>query len=354
MKFGVFLPNGSNGYIPSTTSPRYLPTWQHNLDITIEAERQGLDFVLSMMKFRGFGGSSGYWDACLESFTLMSGLAAATTRIGLFPSVTLLSTHPAVAARMIATIDDISGGRCGLNIVTGWNKPEYTQMGLWRGDDYFDRRYEYAADYLAIVKALWRDGRVTHKSEFFDLDDCSVLPVPRREIPIVCAGQSSKGIAFTAGFGDQNFVIADPPALKAIVDKVHAAAAERGRRVGTYALLSLIIAPTDAAAKRIGDDIVAGADTGAIANILASAALDTNVGGTADRMKAGLSMPLETGNIAFMGFPVIHGSPATVAAKLDDIAAETGVDGMLFSWPDFVPGIRDFGEQVLPRMRHAA
>lgn len=351
MKFGVFLPNGSNGYIPSTASPRYLPTWQHNLDITVEAERQGLDFVLSMMKFRGFGGESGYWDACLESFTLMAALAAATSRIGLFPSVTLLSTHPAVAARMIATIDDISGGRCGLNIVTGWNKPEYTQMGLWRGDEYFERRYEYAAEYLDIVKTLWRDGSVTRHSEFFDLEDCSVLPRPSREIPIVCAGQSPKGVAFTAAHGDQNFVIAHPPALKAIVDDVRAAAAANGRRVGTYALFGLIIAPTDAEARQIGDDIVAGADTGAIANILASAALDTNVGGTADRMKAGLSMPLETGNIAFMGFPVIYGSPATVAAKIDEVAAETGIDGMLFSWPDFVPGIRDFGASVMPLLR---
>lgn len=351
MKFGVFLPNGSNGYIPSTTSPRYLPTFEHNLAITLEAERQGLDFVLSMMKYRGFGGASGYWDACLESFTLMAGLAAATQRIGLFPSVTLLAHHPALCARMIATIDDMSGGRCGLNIVTGWNKPEYTQMGLWRGDDYYERRYEYAADYLSIVKTLWRNGRVTHRSEFFDLDDCIVLPQPGRSIPIVCAGQSQKGIEFTAKMGDHNFVIAHPPALKQIVERVREAAARHQRTVGTYALLGLVIAPTDAEAKRIGEDIIAGADEGAIANILASAALDTNRGGTSDRMKAGLSLPLDEGNIAFMGFPVIHGAPATVAARLDDIAAETGVDGMLFSWPDFVSGIRDFGEQVLPRLK---
>ena len=144
MKFGVFLPNGSNGYIPSKASPVYLPAYAHNKAITLEAERLGLDFVLSMMKFKGFGGETGYWDACLESFTLMSALAAETTRIGLFPSVTLLSAHPPVVARMIATLDDISEGRCGLNIVTGWNKPEYTQMGLWRGDEYYDRRYDYA------------------------------------------------------------------------------------------------------------------------------------------------------------------------------------------------------------------
>ena len=131
---------------------------------------------------------------------------------------------------------------------------------------------------------------------------------------------------------------------------MHATAAQLGRRVGTYALLGLIIASTDAEARGIGERIIAGADQGAIANIIASANMDTNVGGTSDRMKEALSLPLDDGNIAFMGFPIIHGSPATVAARLDEIAAETGVDGMLFSWPDFVPGIRDFGEKVMPKL----
>ncbi|MFQ3666944.1 MAG: LLM class flavin-dependent oxidoreductase [Sphingomonadaceae bacterium] len=353
MKFGVFLPNGSNGYIPSAGAPVYLPTWEHNLAITREAERQELDFVLSMMKYRGFGGETGYWDACLETFTLMAGLAAATSRIGLFPSVTLLAHHPALAARMVATIDQISGGRCGLNIVTGWNRPEYVQMGLWPGDSHYERRYELAADYLGIVKALWRDGRVTHSSEFYQLDDCTVTPHPGRELPIVCAGQSPKGVAFTAAHGDHNFVMAHPAKLRAIVEGVKAEAAKHGRKVGTYALFGLIIADTDAEAHAIGERIIAGADKGAIANILASAALDTNVGGTADRMKEALELPMGEGNIAFMSFPVIWGSPATVAAKIDEVAAATGIDGMLFSWPDFVPGIRDFGEKVRPLLRCA-
>lgn len=147
--------------------------------------------------------------------------------------------------------------------------------------------------------------------------------------------------------GDHNFVMAHPSRLKAIVDNVKAKAVGHGRIVGTYALLGLVIAPTDAEARGIAED----ADQGAIANILASAAMDTDVGGTADRMKEALSLPIEEGNIAFMSFPVIAGSPATVAARLDEIAAETGVDGMLFSWPDFVPGVRAFGEQVRPLMR---
>lgn len=350
MKFGVFLPNGSNGYIPSAGSPVYRPTFQHNLDITLEAEKQGLDFVLSMMKYRGFGGETGYWDACLESFTLMAGLAAQTSRIGLFPSVTVLAHHPALCARMIATIDDISKGRCGLNIVTGWNKPEYVQMGLWRGDEYYDRRYEFASDYLTIVKQIWCEGRVTHHSEFFDLDDCIVEPRPSREIPIVCAGQSPKGQEFTATMGDHNFVIAHPEALPGIVAGVKEKAAVHGRNVGTYGLFHLIIADTDEEAEAIGNEIVAKGDRGAIENILASAALDTNVGGTSDRMKQGLSLSLEHGNMALMGIPAIYGSATTVGEKIDAIARSTGIDGMLFSWPDFVTGIRDFGEKVMPHL----
>ncbi len=349
MQFGIFLPNGSNGYIPSKGSPVYLPTYEHNLAITLEAERQGFDFVLSMMKYRGFGGETGYWDACLESFTLMAGLAAATTKIGLFPSVTLLAHHPALCARMVATIDDISNGRGGLNIVTGWNKPEYVQMGLWKGDEYFERRYEFAADYLTIVKDLWRDGRTTHHSEFFDLEDCAVLPTPGREIPVVCAGQSPKGQDFTARMGDRNFVIADPAALKGIVESVKGKARSYGRQVGTYGLFHLIIAETDEKARQTGEAIIAAGDKGAITNILASAALDTNKGGTSDRLKQGLSLPLDMGNAAFMGIPVIHGSPETVARKIADIEQETKVDGILFSCPDFEAGIRQFGQEVMPR-----
>lgn len=350
MKFGVFLPNGSNGYIPSAGSPVYLPTFEHNKQISIEAEKQGLDFVLSMMKYRGFGGDTGYWDACLESFTLMSGIAAVTNKIGLFPSISLLSQHPAVVARMVATIDDISGGRCGLNIVTGWNKPEYVQMGLWRGDEYYEQRYEFAADYLSIMRGLWRDGKITHESPYFNLDDCRCLPTPSREIPIVCAGQSPRGKQFVADMADQQFVMTDVATLKDSVRDINARAAESGRNVGIYALFHMIIADTDAQAAAIGQEIIDQADSGALENILASAALDTNTGGTSDQLKAGLKQTIDDGNLAFMGIPVIHGSADTVAAKIKQISADTGIDGMLFSWPDFVQGVRDFGEKVMPQL----
>lgn len=348
MKFGVFLPNGSNGYIPSAGSPVYQPTYQHNLAISQSAERYGLNFVLSMMKFKGFGGETGYWDSCLESFTLMAGIAAATDKIGLFPSISILSQHPAVVARMIATIDDISGGRCGLNIVTGWNRPEYTQMGMWPGDQHYQRRYEYAAEYVQILKSLWQTGSASFDGEFFTLDDCSVLPKPSHDIPLVCAGQSPAGREFVAEFANHQFVLTSEANLISSVDDIRAKARHHARQVGVYALFHMVVADTDAAAQEQVDAIIDGADQGAIANILASAGLDTNQGGTADQLKAALSQGVEDGNMAFMGIPVIYGSPATVAERIRAIEVATGIDGMLFSWPDFVAGLESFGEDVMP------
>lgn len=351
MKFGVFLPNGSNGYIPSAASPVYEPTYQHNLDISLAAERQGLDFVLSMMKFRGFGGDTGYWDSCLESFTLMAGLAAATSTIGLFPSISILSQHPAVVARMVATIDDISGGRCGLNIVTGWNRPEYAQMGMWPGDEHYQRRYQYAAEYVQILQSLWQTGRASWEGEYFQLEDCSVLPQPNRDIPLVCAGQSPAGREFVANHADHQFVLTSEDNLVTSVKDIRERSAETGRDVGIYALFHMIVADTDEQARAEVDAIIAGADHGAISNILASADLDTNKGGTADQLKAALDQDVEAGNMAFMGIPVIYGSPDTVATRIEGIVARTGIDGMLFSWPDFVGGIERFGTDVMPKLK---
>jgi pyrimidine oxygenase len=83
MDIGVFIPIGNNGWLISTTSPQYMPTFALNREIVQKAEGYGLDFALSMIKLRGFGGKSEFWDHNLEAFTLMAGLAAVTTRIAI-------------------------------------------------------------------------------------------------------------------------------------------------------------------------------------------------------------------------------------------------------------------------------
>ena len=74
-KMGVFIPIGSRGWLISTTAPKTTPSFDLNRTVVQQAEHYGLDFALSMIKMRGFGGPSGYWDENLESFTLMAGIA---------------------------------------------------------------------------------------------------------------------------------------------------------------------------------------------------------------------------------------------------------------------------------------
>src|SRR3982751_2912948 len=193
MDIGVFIPIGRNGWIVSTTSPQYNPSFELNKQTTLNAERYGFDFALSMIKLRGFGGQSGFWDQNLESFTLMAGLAAVSSRIKLYATVPTLAIPPAIAARMAVTIDSISGGRFGLNVITGWQRPEYAQMGLWPGDEYFAQRYDYASEYVQVMQGLGEAGVSNFKGEFFKMTDCKLSPRPKADMKVICAGTSDPG-----------------------------------------------------------------------------------------------------------------------------------------------------------------
>src|ERR1700737_1767132 len=140
MDIGVFIPINNNGWIISAASPQYMPSFELNKQVVLKAEAYGLDFALSMIKLHGFGGKTEFWDHGLESFTLMAALAAITKRIGIYATAATLTLPPAIVAAMGATIDDISGGRFGINLVTGWQKAEYSQMGLWPGEAHFKNR----------------------------------------------------------------------------------------------------------------------------------------------------------------------------------------------------------------------
>ncbi len=71
-------------------------------------------------------------------------------------------------------------------------------MGLWPGDEYFARRYDFAAEYVQIMQELWTTGRSDFKGEFFQMDDCRLEPRPQVPIKLISAGQSDAGMKFIA------------------------------------------------------------------------------------------------------------------------------------------------------------
>ena len=125
----------------------------------------------------------------LESFTLMAALGAVTSKIRLYGSVAVLTIPPPIIARMAVTINEICGGRFGVNIVSGYNKKQYDQMSVWPGDEFFSTRYDYSAEYVQILNELWTDGESNFKGEYFEMKNCKLGPLPAEEIEIVCAGR---------------------------------------------------------------------------------------------------------------------------------------------------------------------
>jgi len=349
MQVGVFIPIGNNGWLISTTSPQYLPSWDLNRDVVQKAERYGLDFALSMIKYRGFGGPSEFWDHNLESFTLMAGLASVTERIRLYASVGTLTIPPAVAARMAVTIDSISHGRFGLNIVTGWQKAEYEQMGLWPGEQHFTSRYDHASEYAAVMRTLWETGRCDLDGQYFHMQDCRLSPLPQAPITLISAGQSERGMRFAADYCDYSFFqgvgLNTPTAVAPHTARLMAEAARSGRDVGACVSFMVIADDTDDAALATWRHYKDGADHTAIAWMTAQAAADRGASALASVRKK----VLPEGAVNFnMG--TLVGSDAAIARMLDEAATVPGIKSILLVFDDYLIGLDRFGQRIQPLM----
>ena len=351
MQLGVFIPIGNNGWLISTTSPQYMPSFELNRTVVQKAERFGFDFALSMIKLRGFGGPSQFWDHNLESFTLMAGLAAVTSRIQLFATIGVLTMPPPIVARMAVTIADISGGRFGVNVITGWQEKEYAQMGLWPGEAHYRQRYEYCEEYVTVMKQLWETGHSDFKGRFFTMDDCRCSPLPKKPMQIVCAGQSDRGTRFAAEYADYNFVsrqgVNEPTKIAPSVARLVEATDRTGRACGALVLTMIIADETDAAAEAKWEHYKAGTDFEAMYYRDGQALGD-----------AGASKEATIANFAAASAQklpsaqnVLVGSYAKIAAMLDEMAALPGVTGAMLTFDDFVIGMEQFGTRIQPLMQ---
>jgi pyrimidine oxygenase len=349
MDVGVFIPIGNNGWLISKTSPQYKPTFDLNKEIVQKAELYDLDFALSMIKLRGFGGQTEFWDYNLESFTLMAGLAAVTSKIKLYATAATLVMPPAIMARMATTIDSISGGRFGVNLITGWQRPEYSQMGMWPGDEFFSNRYEYLGEYIKVCKELWETGKSDFKGDHFQMDDCRMLPMPQKKIPIICAGQSTAGMEFSAQHADYNFCfgkgVNTPTAFAPTAERLIGVAQKAGRKVSSVVLIMVIADETDEKAMAKWELYKDGKDQSALDWMTDQGAVDKKSG--KDTNIRDMTDPTSAVNLN-MG--TLVGSFASVAAMLDEIDTVPGCEGVLLTFDDFIQGMDDYGQKIQPLM----
>ena len=142
-----FPANADRGLTFSTVPEAWKADWDDVAEACRIADRGGLDFFLPIARWRGYGGTTNVREWSFETFTWAAGLAAITERIALFMTVHVPLVHPLYAAKALATVDHISHGRAGLNIVCGWNPDEFDMFGVTLVPD----AYVQAKEWIDVI-----------------------------------------------------------------------------------------------------------------------------------------------------------------------------------------------------------
>jgi alkanesulfonate monooxygenase SsuD/methylene tetrahydromethanopterin reductase-like flavin-dependent oxidoreductase (luciferase family) len=140
-------------------------------------------------------------DPVLEAWTTLAAVGGATTRLGLMTFVAnVMNRHPAVLARMAATLQDATDGRLVLGIGIGGHQAEHAAYGIPFPDT--PERVARLEEAVAVVRALWAGGPVTRPSPFNPLRDAHAFPVPVPAPPIIVGAESRRGVELAARIGD--------------------------------------------------------------------------------------------------------------------------------------------------------
>ncbi len=342
LKFGIFMPSVSHN--PNIS--RYKPepddwTFESNKRIALAAEAAGFDFIFPISRWKGFGGDINYHGNSLETMTWASALLAVTKTIEIYSTVHVPAFNPVVAAKMGATLDHIGGGRWGINLVSGWCRPEFEMMGV----DILEHgnRYERTEDFIKILKGLWTEppGTFDFESENYTVKGGYVQPQPQRKPhpPIVNAGSSDHARDMVARQCDWSFIC--PVSLddaEAITADIKARAAKEGRDVRVVSMLQPIWYndnPQRAFDEK--DEVVAQADWEALNNWA------DGLG-----MESGSFTQHTREMLAFgAGTPPALGTAQDVAEGIRAFY-DRGVDGILMSYNRYLEDTVKFGNEVIP------
>lgn len=340
---GTFASNCSGGMSVTKVPERWNNSWDNNLKLARLLDDAGIDFMLPIARWIGYGGETNFHGGVLETMTWATGLLAHTKNINVFATVHTTANHPVVVAKQIATVDQISKGRIGLNIVAGWNRPEYEALGLTLPVDH-ETRYAYAEEWFDVVKALWqREEAFDFDGQFFSLKQVLGDPRPSRKVPILNAAGSGQGRAFAVRNADFLFTPAiDLARSTEEIAEIKAQSSAAGRSVGVLTFSHVVCRPTEKEARDylqyFGQD---NADWAAVDNLVnlqfahAHSFPHDLLALIRDRMAAGHG-----------GFPLV-GTPEQVAEGLIALHA-AGFSGTTLSFVDYAEEFPYFRDTVLP------
>ncbi|CAI1886808.1 LLM class flavin-dependent oxidoreductase [Serratia proteamaculans] len=328
-----------------------------------------------------------------DPLMLVSAMAAVTRHLGFGITANLSYEAPYPFARRLSTLDHLTQGRIGWNIVTGYLDSAARAMGLSAQTNH-DRRYDQADEFLDVAYQLWEGSweddavladrqrriyadaqkihKVKHRGEFYQVEGYHLSsPSPQRTPLLFQAGSSARGIQFAARHAECTFVNhASPSVMKAQVDKLRTAAVAAGRQrqdLKVFMGVGVIVAPTAAEAQdKYREYLRYASPEAGLAHFSSSTGIDLARFGPDDPIQAGPTQAIESVTKTYSGwtrrqlleqhamggrYPLVVGDPQQVADALLQWVDQADIDG--FNLTRIVnPGsYRDFIDLVVPELQ---
>jgi FMNH2-dependent dimethyl sulfone monooxygenase len=345
LKLGLFGANMSSGFALTTVPERWTADWSENVEVAQMADAAGLDFLLPVARWKGYGGEVDPAGVSHETIAWACGLLAKTQRIHVFATVHTTLVNPVFAAKQFVTVDHIGEGRLGINVVVGWNQAEFEMFGV---EAAADTRYPYTREWLDCVKRLWSsDAEFDYAGQFLQLRGLKGKPAPfGGDRPLILnAGMSSVGQAFAIACCDGLF--STPPGgdyaeFAKIIADVKQRAAPRNYPVFTSTMI--ICRATAREAEEFYHYCQENADWTAVDNMLALRERSGKVVPQGDLQQRRLGMLRGLGEFRLVG------DPDHVADHLARLSA-VGVDGVAMSFVNQLRDLPFFLEEVEPRLK---
>lgn len=351
MILGLFIPLQNGAWTPSTYPRGTDWTFEYNAECTVRAEELGFDLVFGLAQWLGKGGLGGdmkFRETTQDPLLVTAGLAALTKNIMLISTVHVLyGWHPLHLAKYAATLDHMSDGRWGINMVTGIKREDFAMFGLEHVEH--DLRYEMADEFVDIMKQLWQsDDNLDIEGKFYKMKKGFVSPKPRHGRPVIVnASSSGPGFDFAAKHSDLLFITRPVGKdvyglLKEHNGNIKSRAAAQGKSVKTIINPHIICADTEKEAFARRQAFIDHADPVALENFFSLI-----TGGDTASWKGAVMDDLAVG-----GNMQIVGTPEQVVDKMLRLH-DAGIDGIQVNFYDYLPDLEYFGERVLPLMKEA-
>lgn len=339
MRFGYWLPV-FGGWLRNVPDEGMAATWDYVRRLAVHSEELGYDLTLIAELF--LNDIKGVDAPSLDAWTTAAALAAVTSRLELMVAVRPTFHAPAIFAKQAANLQQISGGRLSLNVVSSWWSDEARRYGV--RFDRHDDRYARTDEWLRIVTGAWTEPRLTARGSCYEVEECVLEPKPAPRPTLYAGGESEAAKALIARACDAYVMHGDPP------ERVAPKIADMRRRREALGLPPMRFGMAAYAIVRDDEDAAA-RERARITDVAEGSPGYANYRDFLANTQLDQAVSLEDYSVSNRGLRAgLVGTPAQVAAQIRAFEA-AGVDLLLLQCSPQLEEMERFAADVMPRLR---